>query len=232
MAHINRRYIDKHWLLFVMRGVLAAGFGCFMLFGTQEDLSCIIAMISIFLLAMGIVDAVGALYSSLNKRGWINSVIDALIDVIAAVLLLFVTNQSMINSLIVISLYVVISGIIDIFHGFFSTVDPTDRFIRTVAGACGCIMGAVILNAGNFELTVFVRFFGAYMLIVGVTSMIYGVHNRSQKEEDLIARKESAEAAAAKRLAKRASTPAKTTTRSTKSTKSKNVKKTSSKKRK
>jgi uncharacterized membrane protein HdeD (DUF308 family) len=212
-----------------MRGILAVGFGCFMLFGTQEDLGCIIAMISVFLLAMGIVDAVGALYSSLNKRGWINSVIDALIDVIAAALLLFVTNQSMINSLIVISLYVVISGIIDIFHGFFSTVDPTDRFIRTVAGACGCIMGAVILNAGNFELTVFVRFFGAYMLIVGVTSMIYGVHNRSQKEEDLIARKESAEAAAAKRLAKRASTPAKTTT---KSTKSKNVKKTSSKKRK
>lgn len=229
MAHINRRYIDKHWLLFVMRGILATGFGCFMLFGTQEDLGCIISMISIFLLAMGIVDSVGALYASLNKRGWMNSVIDALIDVIAAVLLLFVTNHSVVNSLIVISLYVVLSGVIDIIHGFISTVDPTDRFIRIVAGACGCIMGAVILNAGKFEITVFVRFFGAYMLIVGVTSMIYGVHNRAQKMEDLAARRETAEKvalgrAAAKKLAKRATT---TTTK-----KSKNVKKTSSKKRK
>ena len=227
MAHINRRFIDKHWLLFVMRGILAAGFGCFMLFGTQDDLGCIISMVSIFLLAMGIVDSVGAIYASVNNKGWVNSVIDALVDVIAAVVLLFVTNHSMINSLIVISLYVVISGIIDIFHGFFSTVDPTDRFIRTVTGACGCIMGAVILNAGNFEITVFVRFFGAYMLIVGVTSMIYGVHNRSQKLEDLTARRETAEEtakkrAAAKKMAKRAAT----------SKSVKNVKKTSSKKRK
>ncbi len=236
MAHINRRFIDKHWLLFVMRGVLAAGFGCFMLFGTQDDLSCIIAMISVFLLVMGIIDSVGALYASLNKRGWINSVIDALIDVIAAVVLLFVTNHSMINSLIVISLYVVISGIIDIFHGFFSTVDPTDRFIRTVAGACGCIMGAVILNAGNFEITVFVRFFGAYMLIVGVTSMIYGVHNRSQKLEDFAARRETAEQtatkrAAAKKLAKRATSKTSKTTK-TQTGKNKIVKKTASKKSK
>lgn len=231
MAHINRRFIDKHWLLFVMRGILAAGFGCFMLFGTQDDLGCIISMISIFLLAMGIVDSVGAIYASMKNKGWVNSVIDALVDVIAAVVLLFVTNHSMVNSLIVISLYVVISGIIDIFHGFFSTVDPTDRFIRTVTGACGCIMGAVILNAGNFEITVFVRFFGAYMLIVGITSMIYGVHNRSQKLEDLVARRETAERmamgrVAAKKLAKRA------TSTSAKAKKSKNVKKTSSKKRK
>lgn len=231
MAHINRRFIDKHWLLFVMRGVLAVGFGCFMLFGTQDDLGCIISMISVFLLAMGIIDSIGALYASLNKKGWVNSVIDALVDVIAAVVLLFVTNHSVVNSLIVISLYVVISGIIDIFHGFFSTVDPTDRFIRTITGACGCIMGAVILNAGNFEITVFVRFFGAYMLIVGVTSMIYGVHNRSQKLEDLVARRETAaeaalKRAAAKKLVKRA------TSQTTKAKKSKNVKKTSSKKRK
>ena len=93
-------------------------------------------------------------------------------------------------SLIIISVYVIISGVIDLFHGFLSTVDPTDRFIRLLAGALGCVMGAVILNAGNFEVMTFIRFFGVYMIIVGVTSMIYGVHNRSQDIEDKIARKE------------------------------------------
>ena len=148
----------------------------------------IIALVSVFLLFMGIVDAVGALYASTKKHGWINSIIDALIDVIAAVALLFFAKDNLVNGLIIISVYTIVSGVIDIFHGFLSTVDPTDRFIRILAGASGCVIGLVILNAGSFEMMTFMRFFGVYMLIVGVTSMIYGVHNRSQKIEDKIAR--------------------------------------------
>ena len=58
-------------------------------------------------------------------------------------------------------------------------------------GICGAVMGIVILNTGGFEITTFIRFFGAYILIVGITSLIYGVHNRSQEIEDMIARKEA-----------------------------------------
>ena len=140
---------------------------------------------------MGVVDSVSALYNSTKKRGWINSIIDAGIDVIAAMALLFFAKSDLTNSVIVLSIYTVISGVIDIFHGFLSTVDPTDRFIRILAGVCGCVIGIVILNAGNFEISTFARFFGAYMLIVGATSAIYGVHNRAQNIEDKIARKQA-----------------------------------------
>ncbi len=191
MAKINRKFIDKHWLMFVLRGVLAGVFGCLILFTGRNGVQDIIAMVSIFLLLMGIIDSVGALYSSTKKHGWINSVIDALIDVVAAVLLLFLAKDNVVSGLIIISVYTIASGLVDIFHGFLSTVDPTDRFIRVVAGVFGCVMGLVILNAGNLEITTFMRFFGAYMLIVGVTSMIYGVHNREQGIEDKIARKEA-----------------------------------------
>lgn len=192
MAHINRRFIDKHWMVFLFRGALAMVFGCFMLFGGTSDIENMVAILSIFLLFMGIVDAVGALYSSTRKHGWLNAVIDAMIDVVTAVVLLFFTKNDLVTSLVVISVYTVLSGIIDIFHGFLSTVDPTDRFIRVLAGICGCVMGIVILNAGKFEVSTFIRFFGAYMLIVGVTSLIYGVHNRQQNIEDKIARRQVA----------------------------------------
>ena len=162
-----------------------------MLFGGSSDLGSVISMVSLFLLCMGIVDSLSALYASAKKRGWINSIIDAVIDVAAALGLLFIARNDIVGSLIIISVYTIASGLIDIFHGFLSTVDPTDRFIRILAGVCGCIIGAVILNAGDFEVTTFVRFFGAYMLIVGVTSLIYGVHNRSQNIEDKIARKQA-----------------------------------------
>ena len=192
MAKINRKYIDKHWLVFLIRGGLAAVFGIFALFGNMQSIETTIAVVSVLLLFMGIIDAVGALYSSTKKHGWFNAVIDALVDVVAAIFLLFFSKNNLTNCVMILSIYTIISGIIDIFHGALSTVDPTDRFIRVLAGVCGCIIGIVILNAGNFEVTTFIRFFGAYMLIVGVTSLIYGVHNRSQNIEDKIARKQAA----------------------------------------
>lgn len=191
MAKINRRFIDKHWMVFLVRGALATLFGCFALFGGMANIENAIAMISVFLLFVGIIDAVGALYCSTKKHGWINAIIDALVDVIAALAMLFFAKDDLANTVVILSVYTIVSGIIDIFHGFLSTVDPTDRFIRILAGICGCVIGAVILNAGGFEITTFIRFFGAYMLIVGVTSLIYGVHNRSQDIEDKIARKQA-----------------------------------------
>ena len=140
---------------------------------------------------MGIIDSISALYASVKKHGWVNSVIDALIDIAAALMLLFFAKNSIVASLIIIAVYTIVSGLIDVFHGFLSTVDPTDRFIRVLAGVLGCVMGIVILNAGEFEIMTFIRFFGAYMLIVGVTSLIYGVHNRSQLIEDLTARSQA-----------------------------------------
>ena len=191
MAKINRKYIDKHWSVFLFRGALGAAFGCFALFSGMTNFDNVIAVISIFLLLMGIIDAVGALYCSNKKHGWFNSVIDAAIDVAAAVTLLFM-GSNIANVVVIISIYTIASGVVDIFHSFLSTIDPTDQFIRVLAGVIGCVFGLVIVNAGDFEISIFIRFFGAYMMIVGVTSLIYGAHNRSQEIEDKIARSNSA----------------------------------------
>lgn len=203
MARINRKFIDKHWFMFIIRGVLAGLFGLIALSGGMQDIENMIAVVSVFLLLMGIVDAVGALYSSTKKHGWFNAIVDAAIDVAAALMLIFTAKNDLVSGLIILSVYTIISGIVDIFHGFLSTVDPTDRFIRILVGIFGCVMGAIILNAGDYEVMTFIRFFGAYMLIVGVTSMIYGVHNRAQKIEDKVARSQAAKKKSAKKTTKK-----------------------------
>ena len=130
MAKINRRYIDKHWLVFLLRGAIATAFGCFALFRGSDSIENTIAVVSVFLLFMGIIDSVGALYSSTKKHGWMNAIVDAIVDVVAALSLLFFAKSNLTNTLVIVSIYTIVSGIIDIFHGFLSTVDPTDRFIR------------------------------------------------------------------------------------------------------
>lgn len=113
----------------------------------------------------------------------------------------------MVWQLSTLAAYTVIRGIFELVIGFRTTVDPTDRFIWVLTGIAGIIFGIVILNSGHLMNIDFVRFFGAYLFIFGVSSLIYGVHNRSQKLEDREARAEAAKAArktkATKKLAKK-----------------------------
>ena len=191
MAHINRRYIDSHWLVFVLQGVLALIFGGIGMFYSGDDVSVVIALMGVFLLGLSLVEFLNALNRAKKKTGWGVSVGVALADVAAALLLLGTFDQNNFWHLVIIAAYTLIRGVFEIFIGFKTTVDPTDRFIWVTSGICGAIMGIVIFNSGHLDAT-FVRFFGAYLLIFGISSLIYGVHNRAQKIEDHVARIEAA----------------------------------------
>ena len=192
MAHINRKYIDSHWLIFVLKGLVAILIGGFTLFDMRRDLNSVILSVGIFLLSFSIVEFINALFRARQKTGWAVSVSLAVIDAVVALALLFTIGQDAAWHLYIIAGYTFLRGLFEIISGFRATVDPTDRFTWIFSGIFGAVMGLVIFNSGDF----FVRFFGVYLLILGTCSLFYGVHNRAQKIEDRIARKESAQAAA------------------------------------
>jgi len=192
MAHINRKYIDSHWLIFVLKGAVALLFGSLALFDMQRDRISMITLTGVFLLSLSIVEFINALFRARQKTGWAVSVSLAIIDAAVALALLFTITQSASWHLYLISLYTFTRGFFEIISGFRATVDPTDRFTWIFGGTAGAIMGIVILNSGDY----FVRFFGVYLLILGICSLFYGVHNRAQRQEDRVARRESAALAA------------------------------------
>lgn len=188
MAHIKRKYIDSHWLVFMFQGGIALIFGCLTLFTSGESSTGLIPMIGILLLALAIVEFANSLYRSHRKHGWLVSTLVALFDAGVGLALLFMMNEGMVWHLSLLAAYTAIRGIFEIFIGFRTTVDPTDRFIWVLCGICGVVFGFVIFNSGHLANVDFIRFFGAYMMILGVSSLIYGIHNREQKIEDREAR--------------------------------------------
>ena len=188
MAHINRKYIDSHWLIFVIKGLVAIGIGGLTLFDMRRDFTSVIATVGVFLLSLSLIEFVNALFHARAKTGWAVSVTLAVVDAVIALALLFTLNQDASWHLYLIAAYTFIRGFAEIICGFRSTVDPTDRFTWVFSGMIGAIMGIVIFNSGEF----FTRFFGVYLLIIGTCSLFYGVHNRAQKLEDRVARKEAA----------------------------------------
>ncbi|MBQ8996958.1 DUF308 domain-containing protein [Candidatus Saccharibacteria bacterium] len=205
MAHINRKYIDSHWLIFVIKGLVAILFGGLALFDMRRDMTSMVSLVGVFLLCLSIIEFINALYRAHMKTGWAVSVSLAVVDSVVALALLFTVDQSVTWHLFLIAGYTLLRGLFEIISGFRATVDPTDRFTWVFGGMIGAIMGVVILNSGEF----FLRFFGVYLLIFGTCSLFYGVHNRAQKLEDRAARRESAALAAKTRKKNSRKSPAK-----------------------
>lgn len=205
MAHIKRKYIDSHWLVFIFQGVITLFFGCITLFTGDESPSGLIPVIGICLLALAVVEFANSLYRSHHQDGWLVATLVALFDAAFGITLLILSDQQMAVHLALLAAYTALRGVFELLLGFRTTVDPTDRFIWVLCGVCGIIFGFIIFNSGHLPNIDFVRFFGAYMLILGVASLIYGVHNRSQQLEDREARSEaSKKALAARRKTKQA----------------------------
>lgn len=189
---INRNYIDSHWLVFAVQGALALLFGWLMLFNPSSNTGSMVTLVAVFLLAMGIVELFNALHREHNRSGWAVTLIIAAIDLAIALSLIFTIQENAAWHLTLIAVYTLVRGIIEILIGLKVPDDSTDRFIWIICGICGAIMGVVIFNSGLLREADFVRFFGAYMLILGTSSLIYGIHNRAQKLEAKIARAKTA----------------------------------------
>lgn len=199
MARIKRKYIDSHWSVFMFQGVIALLFGCLTLFTSDESSAGLIPIIGISLLALAVVEFANSLYRTRNRQGWFIATAVAIFDVAFGIALLLVADQGMVWHISLLAAYTALRGVFELAIGFRTTADPTDRFIWSLCGICGIVFGIVIINSGHLANIDFVRFFGAYMLILGVSSLIYGAHNRYQQEEDREARLEAAKKSQAKK---------------------------------
>ncbi len=183
MAQDKRKYIDSHWLVFMFQGLVAMFFGCITLFTGDQSSSDLTAVVGISLLALGVVEMANLIHRSFHRQGWLVSVLVVLFDVLFGVLMLCKGGEGAVWRMTILASYTLIRGFFEILIGFRTTIDPTDQFIWVLCGICGLIFGIVILNSGHLGGVNFIRFFGAYMLILGVSSLNYGFHNRTQQLE-------------------------------------------------
>ncbi len=190
----KRKFVENHWLVFAVQGVIGLLFGWFVIFTGISTVSQLIPIVATILLALGIIDLVNLLHRERQNAGWGLTLVLALIELVVALTLLFTLGQPAFWHLIVVACYTIVRGLFEILIGFHYLTDATDRFMWIVCGICGCILGFVILNSGQFvNTTTFIKFFGTYMMIYGITNLIYGVHNKFEREEEREARRKQAE---------------------------------------
>ncbi len=217
------KYIDSHWGIFALQGIVALLFGWFALFTNSSDIQTLVIVVGSVLLSLGIIELLNLLARTRTKNTWGVSLVMAILEISAGLALLFTYEQNVAWHLIVIAAYTILRGIFEIILGLKAIDDLTDKFIWILAGVCACIMGVVILNTGHLGTTPFIKYFGSYMMVFGVINLIYSVHNNEQGKDY-----RSEKLAAKKKITKtlELKTPvSKTTTKTVKKTAKKTAKK-------
>lgn len=217
------KYIDSHWGIFALQGIVALLFGWFALFTSSSDIQTLVIVVGSVLLSLGIIELLNLLARTRTKNTWGVSLVMAILEISAGLALLFTYEQNVAWHLVVIAAYTILRGIFEIILGLRAIDDFTDKFIWILAGVCACIMGVVILNTGHLGTTPFIKYFGSYMMVFGVVNLIYSVHNNEQgkdyRSEKLVAKKKISKTLELK-------TPvSKTTTKTVKKTAKKTTKK-------
>lgn len=183
-ANISHKYIESHWLIFTIQGLVALSFGTVALFTGITDISVLVAIASVTLLTLGTIEFFNLLYREHNHQNLGLTTIIALVELSIAVFLLFTLGRNVALHICVIACYTLVRGIFEIINALRPKIEATDRFIWLMCGICGAVFGFAILNAGHFaNNTAFITYFGAYLMLFGMTNLFYGVHNRNEKLE-------------------------------------------------
>ena len=177
------KYIDSHWGIFALQGIVALLFGWFALFTNSSDIQTLVIVVGSVLLSLGIIELLNLLARTRTKNTWGVSLVMAILEISAGLALLFTYEQNVAWHLVVIAAYTILRGIFEIILGLRSIDDLTDKFIWILAGVCACIMGVVILNTGHLGTIPFIKYFGSYMMVFGVVNLIYSVHNNEQSKD-------------------------------------------------
>lgn len=218
------KYIDSHWGIFVLQGIVALLFGWFALFTSSSDVQTLVIIVGSVLLSLGIIELLNLLARTRAKNTWGVALFMAILEVTAGLSLLFTYEQNVAWHLIVIASYTIIRGIFEIILGLKAIDDLTDKFIWILTGVCACIMGAVIFNTGHLGNTPFIKYFGSYMMVFGVVNLIYAIHNKEQAK-DYRLEKIATKKQTTKNLVNPKNTEVKAKTKSVKKTSVKNSKK-------
>ncbi len=205
MARTKRKYIESHWLIFAIQGIITFLCGWYIMFSGSQDTVFLVTVVGAMLLALAIVEVFNLLHRERLQNTWGFTLVAVAIQVIAGLLLVCNTDQNMVWAMIVLAAYTFVRGVCELLIAFKSIDDRTDKFIWVLCGICGVVIAFVVLNAGHLPAGTFVKFFASYLVILGAGNLLYGVHNHNQKLEAKAARKTSKKRTTKKSNAKKRS---------------------------
>lgn len=179
----KRKYVESHWLIFALQGIIALLAGWFFLFTGNESVSQLVIIIGSVLIGLAVVEMFNIVHRHRRQHDW--GIVLGVAILEAAVGIAMIVCNSIGHELHIALLagYTVIRSVSSIIIGFASFSNMTDRFLWVVCGMVGCVIGFVILADPGISTTTFVKIFGTYLMVLGLTELTFAAHSRDELKQ-------------------------------------------------
>ena len=65
-----KKYIESHWLVFALQGIVGLLFGWFVMFTNIQEVSTLVVISGSTLLALGVIDVANLIYRKRRQQNW------------------------------------------------------------------------------------------------------------------------------------------------------------------
>lgn len=185
----RRKYVESHWLIFAFQGIIALLAGWFFLFTGSTDVSQLVIIIGSVLLGLAVVEIFNIIHRHRRQHDWGIPLGVAILEAGVGITMIVGSNVSYELHIALLAGYTLIRSIASIVIGFVSFDNMTDRFLWVVGGMVGAVIGFVILADPGIATTTFIKIFGTYMMVLGLTNLTFAAHSRDELKQIAAAKK-------------------------------------------
>lgn len=176
----KHKYTESHWMVFALQGVAMMLSGLYIMFTSREDVVHMTLIIGITLLVLACTEILNVIHRKRRQRNWGIALGIAIFELAIGSAMLIGLNTAYEFHIALLAGYTIIRSVSSIVAGFTAFTNMTDRFIWVVSGMVGCVLGFAILADPGLSEVMFARLFSTYMLIFGLTDIIFAIHSRDE----------------------------------------------------
>lgn len=173
-------YVESHWLVFILKGIIALLAGAFLLFTPSDDVPWLVTFIGFVLIGLAVVEVGNMFYRRIRQRDWGIPLAVGIFEAAVGITMILIARESHVVHIALLAGYALVRGVTNIVVGFVSFDNATSRFFWVASGMAGSIIAFVIFADQGISETTFIGVFGTFLMVMGLTDIFFGIHSRDE----------------------------------------------------
>jgi len=174
------RLMARNWWLLVLRGIIAILFGLIALTRPGVTLHALVLIWGAYAFVDGVLAFVAAFSGSAGAPWWL-LIFEGIAGVIAAAAALFFPGVTAVVLLLVIAIWAIITGILEIVEAIRLRKEIEGEFWLALAGAGSVVFGLLLIARPGIGALAVVWMIGVYALLFGGVLIALGFRVRALK---------------------------------------------------
>jgi len=176
----KRKYVESHWVIFALQGIIALLAGAYLMFTNNSSVNHLVITVGSVLIGLAIIEVFNIIIRRRRQHGWGIPLAVAIFEAAVGTTMILASDQSHIVHIALLAGYTLVRGVASIFIGFVSFTNMTNRFFWVACGMVGCIIAFIIFADAGLSETTFVKIFGTFLMVLGLTNVFFAIHSRDE----------------------------------------------------